>query len=153
MADERLRAHFKRRPSERWFKETDALKPLCVPPMYGEMHLPRKVDKNGRIRVENRYYRVPDAYRNRIVELLVCKNSMVVRCELKSFFKLDKAKDVYTRREPPASSKSPEDAFDKQRELCRKNEEWNRFQSSLNKLKRSSEAYDVVFLDVPNEHA
>lgn len=145
VADERMLSHFKQRPSERWLIEKEAMKPLSQPPLYGGLRMKRKVDKNGLVRIENRYYRVPDGYRNRTVELFMYRNSIDILFGQKTIIKLDKTQDVYSYRQQPASSEPSDDTFDKRLEECRQNEEWTRYRQSSDELKRPAEAYEAVF--------
>lgn len=144
VADERMLSHFKQRPSQRWVVEKEAMKPLCRSPLYSGLHLKRKVDRNGLIRVENSYYRVPDGYRNRTVELYVCGNSIDIRFGQKPVIKLDKTRDVYSRRQQQPSSERPIDAFEESLVRCRQSAEWLRYRQCANELKRSVQAYEAI---------
>lgn len=145
VADERMLSHFRQRPSERWIVEKDAMRPLWQPPLYGGLHMQRKVDRNGLVRVENRYYRVPDGYRNRTVELFMCGNSIDIRFGQKSIIKLDKTRDAYSRRQQPVSTERHDDAFEERLARCRQNAEWARYRQCSDLLKRPVQAYEAIF--------
>lgn len=144
VADERMLSHFKQRPSERWLVEKEAMKPLSQPPLYCGIHLHRKADRNGLVRVENRCCRVPDGFRNRSVELFMCGNSIDVRFGQQTIIKLDRARDAYSRRQQPASSERHDDVFEKRLQQCRQSSEWTRYRQSPDSLKRPVQAYEAI---------
>lgn len=144
VADERILSHFKQSPLQRWIVEKEAMRPLCQAPLYGGLHMKRKVDRNGFVRVENCYYRVPDGYRSRTVELFICGNSIDVRFGQKSVIKLDKTRDVYSRRQQQTSSERHDEGFDDRLALCRQSDEWNRYRQCTNELTRPTQAYEAI---------
>ena len=72
------------------------------------MKNPRKADKSGFIRLENRLYRLPDACRLQEVRLRVSSQTLEVFCGQKPIIRLDKTADAYSPRQQPMST--PRDA-------------------------------------------
>ena len=61
------------------------------------MKNPRKADKSGFIRLENRLYRLPDACRLQEVRLRVSSQTLEVFCGQKPIIRLDKTADAYAQ--------------------------------------------------------
>lgn len=81
-------------PKERFELEKGYLMKL-KPLAYRVIEENRKVDKAGLIRIDNNFYRLPDSYANKDVQILVYDNVITVSRKGVFIIELDKAKSVY----------------------------------------------------------
>ena len=92
-------------PKERFLLEKDKLQPMQKPRLAKVREETRKVDGVGLIRVDNSYYRMPDAVRNMSVQTLITDNTIVVSSGGVVIIELDKAKGVYQPKEQTAAAR------------------------------------------------
>lgn len=146
VADKRILSQFKESPARRFQKERTALRTLVKAPLYAQICVKRKVDKNGFIRLENKHYRVPDDYRLREVQIIICGNNLSVQYGDTTVIQLDKAQGVSWHREQPLSREKSDSYFAKKMLEYQKNKEYNRYQQSPNAIGRSTTSYNLIFV-------
>ena len=84
-----------RTPKERFKLERNNLQKIDKPRAFAVREESRRVDNMGLIRVDNQYYRVPDAVKNMSVQTLITDNVIVVFNGGLFVAELDKAREVY----------------------------------------------------------
>ncbi len=130
-------------PRTRWYVEKETLRPFDKPRIAGVFFERRKVTREGLIRVDNRYYRVNDELIGLEVEVQHDESEIIVRRGTKEFARLDKAKDVYTPKQIPASTEGAQQtSVEAQVEKLKADPQWQALQESPDALNRDGKAYD-----------
>ncbi len=131
-------------PRARWYVEKAALRPFDQPRIASVFFERRKVTREGLIRVDNRYYRVNDELIGLEVEIQHDESEIIVRRGAKELAKLNKARDVYSPTQIPASTEEVQQtAVDAQLEKLKADPQWQALQESPDTLNRDGKAYDV----------
>lgn len=117
-------------PKERFLLEKNALQRVNRAHIAGVREETRHVDRNGLVRVDNVFFRLPDAVRNTDVQILIDDNSLVVSRKGVFVIELDKAQGVYQPTQQPA-------------EICRESEPLPPIEERFNRntLQRPLEDY------------
>ena len=101
--------------------------------------------RDGLIRVDNRYYRVDDAYIGLEVQVQHGKENIIVRYGTKEVATLNKARDAFNPGFQAASTEmSQEAATKKQLEKLSSDAQWEQLRNSKNELNRDGAEYDAA---------
>lgn len=88
-------------PKERFMLESKELQPLNKVRIAQIREETRHVDRTGLIRIDNRFYRVPDDVKDLDVQILIDEQSIVVSRRGLFVVELDKVKSVYHLKQQP----------------------------------------------------
>lgn len=116
------------------------------------MKNPRKADKSGFIRLENRLYRLPDACRLQEVRLRVSSQTLEVFCGQKPIIRLDKTADAYSPRQQPMST--PRDAskiFEAEKKILQQDPVYQEYQKAGPGSPGDSAQYNALFIGAEPE--
>ena len=94
-------------PRERFFLEKDCLQHIDKPRIGTIREETRKVNSSGLIRIDNAYYRLPDAVRNVSVQTLITDSTITVSKGGTVIMELDKARQVYQPGEQSFNRTNP----------------------------------------------
>lgn len=132
-------------PRERWLLEAPALRPYSKPGIAGTFFEKRKVGRDGLIRVDNRYYRVDNAYIGLEVQVQHGKENIIVRYGTKEVATLNKARDAFNPGFQAASTEMPQEAATKkQLEKLSSDAQWQQLRNSKNELNHDGAEYDAA---------
>lgn len=109
-ADNRKLDHFIqgiRVPKERFLLEREKLQRIQKPRIETIREETRKVDSMGLVRIDNAYYRLPDAVKNMSVQTLITDSTITVSRGGIFIIELDKANEVYQPKEQNAEARIP----------------------------------------------
>ena len=94
-------------PRERFLLEKDCLQHIDKPRIGTIREETRKVNSSGLIRIDNAYYRLPDAVRNVSVQTLITDSTITVSKGGTVIMELDKARQVYQPGEQSFNRTNP----------------------------------------------
>ena len=132
-------------PAKRFLREKRHLRKNHLPSIARLFKEARRVGKDGLIRVQNRYYRLPDACAGKEVQVLIDDQTITVTRAGETIAKLDKTTDAFNPIPQALSTEEPKEAA-AQRALDRliKDEDWLRYQACGSTLCANTAKYDLV---------
>lgn len=130
-------------PNKRWIIESLNLNPIKTGPINNLKQFKRKVDKNSLIRIDNKSYKIPKSFANKIVTVIVGKD-ICVFCSDCPLYQINEAKDLYTYEQQDwSNSQEHQVEFTKRLEELQNAPEWHR--THENTIQRPTNAYDHCF--------
>ena len=144
--DMKPRDHFfdgPKTPALRWELERPKMRPCEKPPMFKIFEGERKVGKDGLIRIDNKYYKLPAELIGKEVGFQMDESKITVMQGAEVVGVFDKAADVFNPPEQVASTGNPAaEAEAKKVEELKKDSQWRAFNESTDALARDGSEYD-----------
>lgn len=133
-----------RTPAQRWQIELPKMRALSKPPMIHTYVETRKVGNNdGLIRVDNKYYRVPQHLVGMKVQIQIDEATISVLQGGVMVATLDKTADVFNPQAQDLSNGEIEkEAYDKSRDKLAEDPQWQAYSEHRSALSADTRAYD-----------
>lgn len=133
-----------RTPAQRWQIELPKMRALSKPPMIHTYVETRKVGNNdGLIRVDNKYYRVPQHLVGMKVQIQIDESMISVLQGGVMVATLDKTADVFNPQAQDLSNGEIEkEAYDKSRDKLAEDPQWQAYSEHRSALSADTRAYD-----------
>ena len=132
-------------PKERWALEKPALTIVNKAPLMSIRRETRVINKNGLLRVDNDYYRVPDFLINKKVQILISQKEITISCAGQKAYTLAKAEAKVTpEQQKPSNVQSNQDRYNNRLHELEQRDDWIPMQNP--EIQRAPDFYECLFM-------